>query len=205
MAIFSKMLKLPKDAVTESKAMTLMVADVQRIATGLSYFHELWATVIEAAVFTYLLQNRVGISSLAVAGLAIGMYARRYFSAAFPCIPLQSMTWRTYQQRAGPNNKTIVCVLLSTVISKYASREQQKWLHAVQTRLRATQKMLSSLKAIKMMGMEMRVHRLVSNLRLDEMKAAKPFRKLLTITAALCEYSSPFLPAAPFFSFVFFE
>ena len=92
-------------------------------------------------------------------------------------------------------------MLLSTVISKSASREQQKWLHAVQMRLRATQKMLSSLKAIKMLGMESRVHRLVSNLRLAEMKAAKPFRKLLTITAVLCEYPSPFLPAVILFFF----
>ncbi len=73
MAIFSKMLRLPEDAATESKAMTLMVADVQRIATGLSYIHELWATLTEAAVFTYLLQERVGTASLAVVGLAIGM------------------------------------------------------------------------------------------------------------------------------------
>ena len=72
MAIFSKMLRLPEDAGTESKAMALMVADVQRIATGLSYLHEIWATITEAAVFTYLLQDRVGTSSLAVVGLAIG-------------------------------------------------------------------------------------------------------------------------------------
>ncbi|KAK3293679.1 putative multidrug resistance protein MDR [Chaetomium fimeti] len=149
MAVFSKMLRLPEDASTESKAMTLMVADVQRIATGLSYLHELWATIIEAAVFTYLLHDRVGHSSLVVIGLAI------------------------------------VCMLLSSVISKSASRAQQKWLNAVQSRLRATQKMLSSLKAIKMMGMESRVHGLVSSLRLDEMRAAKPFRKLLTMTAVL--------------------
>ncbi len=72
MAIFSKMLRLPENAGTESKAMTLMVADAQRIATGLSYLHEVWAAVAEAAIFTYLLQDRVGTSSLAVVGLAIG-------------------------------------------------------------------------------------------------------------------------------------
>jgi hypothetical protein len=162
MAVFSKMLRLPEDASTESKAMTLMVADVQRIATGLSYFHDLWATVVEAAVFTYLLQNRVGTSSLAVVGLAIGMSVSLVAHLAMQT-----------------NSEAAVCMLLSSVISKLASREQQKWLNAVQTRLRATQKMLSSLKAIKMMGMEGRVRRLVSNLRIDEMRAAKPFRKLL--------------------------
>ncbi|KAK3900029.1 P-loop containing nucleoside triphosphate hydrolase protein [Staphylotrichum tortipilum] len=149
MAIFSKMLRLPEDAATESKAMTLMVADVQRIATGLSYIHELWATLTEAAVFTYLLQERVGTASLAVVALAI------------------------------------ICMLLSAAISRSSSREQQKWLQVVQTRLAATKKMLSALKSIKMMGMDVRVHALISALRVSEMRTAKPFRKLLTATAVL--------------------
>lgn len=80
-----------------------------------------------------------------------------------------------------------MCTLLSTALSRLTSKEQQKWLQAVQKRLGATQKMLASLKAIKMMGMERRVHRLVSNLRLDEMTAAKTFRKLLSLTAVLCK------------------
>ena len=91
-------------------------------------------------------------------------------------------------------------MLLSSAISRSASQEQQKWLLAVQKRLRATQEMLSSLKAIKMMGMERRVHRLVSNLRLDEMRAAKTFRKLLAITAVLCEFSL-LAPPPTFLSF----
>lgn len=81
MAIFSKMLRLPEDASTESRAMTLMVADVQRIATGLSYLHEVWAAVVEAAIFTYLLQDRVGAPSLTVVGLAIcPAFPRSYIS-----------------------------------------------------------------------------------------------------------------------------
>ncbi len=78
-------------------------------------------------------------------------------------------------------------MLLSAAISRSSSREQQKWLQVVQTRLAATKKMLSALKSIKMMGMESRVHALISTLRIDEMRTAKPFRKLLTATAVLCK------------------
>ncbi len=87
-----------------------------------------------------------------------------------------------------------MCMLLSTVISRFTSQEQQRWLQAVQKRLGATTKTLASLKAIKMMGMERRVQVLVSNLRLDEMRAAKTFRKLLSLTAVLCK--SPFIRCA---------
>lgn len=152
LAIFSKMLRLREDSEVGSRAMTLMVSDVQRISMGFVYIHEVWAAAIEAAIFTYLLQDSMGLTSLCVLGLAVA------------------------------------CMLASLAISRITSKQQQVWLRAVQKRLAATQKMLSALKAIKMMGAEKRVSGLVSGLRVDEMAAAKLFRTLLAVSAMLCEF-----------------
>jgi len=149
LAIFSKTLRLKENPETESRAMTLMVSDAQRISAGFAFVHELWAAVIEAAIFTYLLQDSMGLTSLCVLGLAI------------------------------------FCMLASSAISRVTSQQQQVWLQAVQKRLAATQKMLSTLKAIKMIGMEKRVSLMVSGLRVDEMAAAKLFRSLLALSAML--------------------
>jgi hypothetical protein len=73
-AIFEKVLRLPEDDSTEAQANTLMVSDVQRIVTGLTFLHEVWAGLIETALATYLLQDLMGVSSLAMLGLALGWY-----------------------------------------------------------------------------------------------------------------------------------
>ena len=49
-----------------------MASDVQRVVLGLKYLHELWAGLLEAAIATYLLQQLMGLSSLAMLGLALG-------------------------------------------------------------------------------------------------------------------------------------
>ncbi|KAK0651013.1 P-loop containing nucleoside triphosphate hydrolase protein [Cercophora newfieldiana] len=149
LAIFSKMLRLREDAGTESRAITLMVSDVQRISVALVSIHEIWAAPIEVAIFMYLLQNTMGPTSLCVLGLAA------------------------------------TCMAVTSTISRSMAEQQGAWLLAVQTRLQATQKMLSDLKAIKMMGMEKRMSDLVSTLRVNEMAAARPFRSLLAASSII--------------------
>lgn len=73
-AIFEKMLRLRQDKAAEAKAMTLMIADAQRIMSALSWMHELWAGPLEAVLATWLLWRQVGVSSLTVLGLSLCTY-----------------------------------------------------------------------------------------------------------------------------------
>jgi ATP-binding cassette, subfamily C (CFTR/MRP), member 1 len=71
-SIFEKMLKLKEDKDVESRALTLMISDVQRIVSSGAYVHELWSGLLETGVATWLLWRQVGPSSLTVLGLALG-------------------------------------------------------------------------------------------------------------------------------------
>ena len=71
MSIFEKVLRLGEESSIEAKATTLMISDVQRIVGGLVYIHEVWAGVLETALATYLLQRVMGVSSVAMLGLAL--------------------------------------------------------------------------------------------------------------------------------------
>lgn len=72
-SIFSKTLKLRPDSDSESKAMTLMIADVQGIVGSLTHLNELWASIIDTALATWLLERQVGLACLSMIGLVIGM------------------------------------------------------------------------------------------------------------------------------------
>lgn len=68
-----KMLRLSPQGGTESKVLTVMIADVHRITTSLVYVHEIWVAPIETAIGTWLLCRQVGLSGLAVLALIAGM------------------------------------------------------------------------------------------------------------------------------------
>jgi len=70
-SIFSKTLKLRTDADSESKAMTLMIADVQGIVGSLNHLNEVWASIIETALATWLLERQVGLASLSMIALIL--------------------------------------------------------------------------------------------------------------------------------------
>ena len=69
-----------------------------------------------------------------------------------------------------------------------AGPRQQAWFAAMQVRLKPTSKMLSSFKAVKMLGADERVRGLITSLRNLEIKTAKPFRNTLTQRVTLCKY-----------------
>ncbi|KAM3509320.1 hypothetical protein MY10362_000655 [Beauveria mimosiformis] len=80
---------------------------------------------------------------------------------------------------------TIVSSIACTSLSKKLSGMQQKWLKAVEQRLGPTKRMVSSLKAIKMLSANERVASLLSALRRDELAVAWPFRRLRIVTTAI--------------------
>lgn len=52
--------------------MTLMIADVQSIVGSLDHLNEVWASMIETALATWLLERQVGLASLSMIGLIFG-------------------------------------------------------------------------------------------------------------------------------------
>ena len=52
--------------------MTLMIADVQSIVGSAIHMNELWASVIETVLATWLLQRQVGLACLSMIGLVVG-------------------------------------------------------------------------------------------------------------------------------------
>jgi hypothetical protein len=72
-SIFDKILELRPDSSIESRAVTLMISDVQRIDQGLRHIHEVWAGILETAFATWLLQQQWGPSCFTMIGLALGI------------------------------------------------------------------------------------------------------------------------------------
>ncbi|KAI0109014.1 putative ATP-binding cassette transporter [Nemania sp. FL0031] len=70
-AISHKMLHITPEKGSESKVLTLMVNDVQRIAMNMPFVYDLLVVPIEVGVGLWLLYRQVGPSSLTVLGLAI--------------------------------------------------------------------------------------------------------------------------------------
>lgn len=151
--LFDKLLRLAEDPAMETRAMTLMFSDTQKVMSAMNYFHELWAGAIDTCIATWLLYRKTGPASFSMLAITIVSSA--------------------------------VCLSLSNKIS----RRQQKWLAAVEQRLARTKRMLSSLKAVKMLSASDRMHSSITALRRAELAVAWPFRRLQIITTAI-SYSS---------------
>jgi ATP-binding cassette subfamily C (CFTR/MRP) protein 1 len=52
-------------ALDNSKAVTLMSTDVERIVRGLKEVHEIWANVIQFALATWLFEREIGAACVA--------------------------------------------------------------------------------------------------------------------------------------------
>lgn len=83
-----------------------------------------------------------------------------------------------------------VCGLSSSFVAGKISVQQRKWLKAMELRIDATKRLLDSLKSVKMRGAEDRVGQVVNELRRLEIRAARPFRALLTVAVFLCKCQS---------------
>src|SRR4051812_26022078 len=69
------MMRLRQEKGIESKVLTLMISDVQRIMGALAYGHEFWVAPIETGLATWLLWRQIGPSSLTVLGIALSKFS----------------------------------------------------------------------------------------------------------------------------------
>jgi ATP-binding cassette subfamily C (CFTR/MRP) protein 1 len=85
-----------------------------------------------------------------------------------------------------------VVYITSTIGSK-----QHKWMEAIQKRTAAISDLLSSIKGVKMKGLEDRFYNIIDSLRSQDIKCGNKFRMVMTYTAGLSfvpEFLCPFLP-----------
>ncbi|KAI0490109.1 putative ATP-binding cassette transporter [Xylaria cf. heliscus] len=71
MALSHKMLKVKQEKGIESKVLTMMVGDIQRITAALRFAQEIWIAPIETGISTWLLWRQVGPSSLAALAIVL--------------------------------------------------------------------------------------------------------------------------------------
>lgn len=62
--IYEKTLLLVSIHAGDSKPVTLMSADIERIASGLLLMHESWACMLQVALALWLLWNQLGVAAI---------------------------------------------------------------------------------------------------------------------------------------------
>ncbi|KAF7548170.1 hypothetical protein G7Z17_g7235 [Cylindrodendrum hubeiense] len=73
-SIFLKTTQLSEATVSTSQAVTLMSTDVDRILTGFLNLHDLWASLIQAALGCWLLWSHLGSSFIIPIGLVVASF-----------------------------------------------------------------------------------------------------------------------------------
>lgn len=84
-AVFEKILKLSEDKDVKSEVLILIVSDVQQITMAMTRFQ------IETAIATWVLWRQVGVCSIVVLALALGLPNPQVFSRRF--LSQRSVAW----------------------------------------------------------------------------------------------------------------
>lgn len=71
-AIYQKAIKLSLTSEDRVSSVTLMSTDVARIVRGLYEVHELWASVIQIGVASYLIDLQLGTAFIGPLAVALG-------------------------------------------------------------------------------------------------------------------------------------
>ncbi|KAG5202770.1 Fatty acid synthase subunit alpha [Trichophyton interdigitale] len=157
--IYTQTLQLDASAVRDSAALTLMSVDIERISSGLRYFHEIWASPIDIGLALWLLQQQLGVAAAALLSLI-----------------------RT------PPVFTIVCTLSGLLVAATMGARQRQWLEAIQNRVHATSSMLNSIKEIRLGGLQGHAAKKLQDLRSKEISESRPFKKALVMILEHGEY-----------------
>lgn len=85
-----------------------------------------------------------------------------------------------------PAVMAVGCILATTPVSARCAAAQKKWVGHVQERLAVTAAMLGDMKAVKMLGLERILYKLVSDYRKVELRVSRKFRTLMVGVVMLC-------------------
>jgi ATP-binding cassette subfamily C (CFTR/MRP) protein 1 len=84
------------------------------------------------------------------------------------------------------------------VAIRYAPKAQRLWVGCIQARIDATSKMISGMKAVKILGLAPVMHRLIHSLREHEVKAALRFRRISVLRLSFGKGSEILAPGIAF-------
>ncbi|KAL3417106.1 multidrug resistance-associated protein 1 [Phlyctema vagabunda] len=110
--------------------------------------------------------------------------------------------WLLERQIGLPFIAPAVVAITSTVItigiSRYIGGSQKIWNAGIQLRVNVTTSMLGSIKAVKILGLTPHIEKVLQGLRVDELRLASLFRRLLSASAF---FSNSMRVLAPFVTF----
>lgn len=153
-------------------AMAILGADLPQIVAGLQMLHEIWASLVDVVIATWLLQRALSLACLAPVILVVGQYSA------------------TSIHREADSLRLPVFVGVTSCISGVAKVRQRRWIERIQTRLKATSSLLEKIKSMKMLGLTNTMSEIIESLRKDEIKASTAYRKVLLSVLLLCKMPS---------------
>jgi hypothetical protein len=74
-AIYHRTTELGTTDLCDSRAVTLMGTDVERICSSLGAFAECWVSALEIAVGVFLLERQVSVACVAPAAVSLGSFS----------------------------------------------------------------------------------------------------------------------------------
>ncbi|PTB37966.1 hypothetical protein M441DRAFT_60292 [Trichoderma asperellum CBS 433.97] len=157
--IFQQSLKLDRTVISKDSNTTMITADVERVQAGVRKMHDLWANLATVGLGLWLVESRLGPSSLLTLALIF------------------------------------VCLVLTAWWSARASKYQETWLKAMETRLHKTVQVLKGIKVIKQMGGSQAIFELLQAERASEIGLSKRFRLEMIAIITLSFSSITTLPA----------
>ena len=153
--IHEKTMESPSIAYDNGEATTLMSTDADSLDGIAEMVHETWAQVIEVFIGVGLLAIQVGwIWPLPLFLITVG-------------ISIQSLDMIL---------SLVVCSHMSRFVAKNLRPRQKVWNVATQNRIGATSSFISSMKIIKMIGLQHNLTRRVQQLRKEELWVASKLR-----------------------------
>ncbi|GJC96884.1 ABC multidrug transporter [Colletotrichum higginsianum] len=178
-AVYSKTTELRVAPGDNAAAVTLMSTDVDAIIRAWREVHEFWANTIQIALATWLLSTHLGYAA------------------------------------SGPIVVSVVALIATVFFAPAAQKYQVIWVEKVQRRIGIhfppnvsdavltcdkgiTSAMIGHIKSIKMSGLTQKLSETLADLRIDEMKAATPFRVIGAITSAVAQVPLMLAPVVAF-------
>lgn len=71
-AVYRKATEINSTDINGTKTVTLMSTDCELVVRGLLAMHELWASVVQVAFATWLVQRELGIACLGPIAITVG-------------------------------------------------------------------------------------------------------------------------------------
>lgn len=174
--IHRKTLLLPQTTAAESASLSLMSTDVEEAVQGLTEFHDVWISLVEAIMAVYLLTSFVGAASIFGVISVIRKYQPSSTQTTGP-FPTYSLTGNNEIL----NNSYLVTTICTAHTGRAIFQARLKWNAQTQTRVATTSAALSKMKNYKMVGLGPVVNKYIQSLRAAEVVHFKQYRFIIAI------------------------